>query len=199
MGLDRRILQINDDGEIIEIFNNKEEIVKIFKKYIQGLDTALRNPKRRYCGFFWMWKFRYDLGERPILETSKRYLEVYVYKPDEDIKDEYGLYPKELNPYILEHLVFVKRFSHTKKIEKELLISTSSIYDVLNGTKVFHRGYYFSHTPLREEDRLVSDILDIKERYIENELLPGDLEKYEELKEELKEYNIEKYNFELEE
>lgn len=165
-----KILQLDEDFNVIREWNNKKEIINYYKAVestkVQALDLALRKSCR-FKGYFWMAKVLYEEGLRPI-KTIKRNDAIYAYNPSEDMLKRYYNY-EELNiedffkPGIRETFQFIGRFTNSVAISKTLDLSITNIRRVAKRDPdiIFHKDYWFSFVPLMKIHKLEADIIEL--------------------------------------
>lgn len=159
--MSKEICQLDENYQLVATFNDAIHIAKKFeyfddngkRKFLnyQCFNQAVKKGFKSH-GFFWMLKVDYEkflLGEyEPKGGKSIRNLTIYAYKPKEDI-------PKRLFKefsHLENEMEFVGRYRNAVDASTKLKVSVSNVRSVLNGVKGIHKGFWFSFTPLSEDD-----------------------------------------------
>lgn len=176
------IVQLDEDFNVIKIWNNKREIAEYYNKRIQGVDLAIRNSCR-FQGFYFVIKVLYDRGLRPVLK-EKRNTCIYAYNPPDFILKR--IYEGELftaedffNDEYRDFFQFIARYKNSVAAGNHLDLSVTNIRRVSKCELLLHKEYFFSFKPILHIHEVVADIVDLslkkKEKLIkEDELIKLD-------------------------
>lgn len=170
--MEYKILQLNDDLKVVKEWNSVKEIAESpeFKKQRTSFDQALRKKMKAH-GFYFAFKHEFSRkGFRIDLDKQKRNKVIYAYLPQLGKKLEARETP------IINGYTFISAYKNAVIASNDLNVSVSNIRCVCNGSKVLHKGYYFSYEPKNIEDEALGLIQIIERRLTDGD---GDYEYWE--------------------
>jgi len=157
------IVQLDEDFNILKIWNTKREIADFYRKKIQGVELAIRNSCR-FQGFYWVIKVLYEKeGLRPSL-TEKRNTQIYTYDPPIEILENYWNF--KISDFWKDEwkskFRFIGRFSNSVSASHSLDLSVTNIRRCAKEEEgiILHKGYFFSFNPILEIHQLTADIVE---------------------------------------
>lgn len=158
------ICQLDEDFNVIKIWNNKRNIAEYYGKRIQGVDLAIRNSCR-FQGYYFVIKVLYDIGLRPVLK-EKRNTAIYAYNPSDFILESYekgeqftaeDFFKDEYQ----NQFQFIKRYKNSVAAGSSLDLSVTNIRRVSKCELLFHKEYFFTFKPILRIHEVVADIDDL--------------------------------------
>ena len=170
------ICQLDEEFNVIKVWNNKREIAEYYNKKIQGVDLAIRNSCR-FQGYYFVIKVLYDIGLRPILK-EKRNTAIYAYNPSEDLlervyKGEQFTAEDFFQDELKNSFQFIARYRNSVAAGNALDLSVTNIRRVSKCELLFHKEYFFTFYPILRIHEVVADIVDLLNKK-KNNLIKSD-------------------------
>ena len=119
-----KLIQLNKNGEVIELWDNTREAANYFNCKISNITRCCSGERKTYKCFIWRFEKDFDKNEIFDLKIKKSKKHTSIQQIDKDNQ-------------------LIKVWDDVVEICRKLNYNNSAIYQCLLGNRKTHKGYYW--------------------------------------------------------